>query len=130
MNIITRVIYFFRRKRFVTLDGRDNSIVLSQSLRNHMQDFRYGEENTAFVFKVSGKNLYAFQLNPEGERYKDQQINHILLNVKKKIIGFESLQPTVNRILYDYGLPCDKKILLSINIIHKNGETYYVMMKR
>ncbi len=117
--------YFNSMKYYVVADPNDNSMTLSKSLFKDMQQ-RAKENETAkvFVFRLQGIGSFAFAVNPQVEQ--ETQLCDIQYNGKYKCIGFESLCPSVARILYDYHLPYDKPIKLSVSIhTLETGLTYY-----
>lgn len=113
--------WYRHRALYVIADPRDNSVTLSRLLFEHMGVMEK-EEAKVFVFKLcnavvdnSKKNgaIYAFALNPPcGEQ--PTQLCDIQYNSKHRTIGFETLCPSVNRIFYDYDLPCDAPVKLSV----------------
>lgn len=105
-----------QRTMYIIADPADNSITLSRRLFNHMNVMKL-DVAKVMVFKLAdmGANpCYAFCLNPPID--EPTQLADIQYNSKHKTIGFESLVPTVNRIFYDYGLPCDRKVKLSVSV--------------
>lgn len=111
---------------YVIADCHDNSITLSKALFKYMNVYKQ-DEAKVYVTKV--EDYYAFVINPPIEQ--PTQLADIQYNAKYKTIGFESLCPTVNRIVYDYGLPANTRIKLSIKILHtkENNITYYLICK-
>lgn len=114
---------------YVIADPADNSVTLSKRLFEHIR--KNAKEDTApcvFVFKLQGTHSYAFTLNPALE--KPTQLCDIQYNGKYRCIGFETLCPSVGRIFYDYGLPSNKRIKLSVSI-HKTQDDviYYQLCK-
>ncbi len=117
-----------RYKRFsVLLDGRDNSITFSHSLYKEIEKrhIRKGETHT-IVFNLPKANNYAFAIDPLELKGVNTQMSEIQYNPLYKSVGFESLCPTVNKILFDYGLPYDKPVKLKV-FSHTllNGMVYY-----
>lgn len=109
---------------FVYLDPADNSVTLSKALVKHVKDNAADDKDTSvFVFRIKGTNLYGFTLQ-HGIKQPTQLCN-IQYNDKYKCIGFESLNPSVGRILYDYGFKHDCKHRLSVSIQNTNGITFY-----
>lgn len=112
--------WYRHRSLFVILDPSDNSVTLSKGLFDYM-DVMSLDVAKVFVFhlcntateepKQSGA-IYAFMLNPKLEQ--ETQLADIQYNSKHRTIGFECLCPTVNRILYDYGLSANAKVKLSV----------------
>ncbi len=114
--------WYRHRSLYVIADPADNSITLSRALFEHM-DVMNQEQAKVFMFRLSGasrhcRKVYAFTLNPDIEQ--PTCLADIQYNSKHRSIGFESLCPTVNRIFYDYGLPYDKPVKLSV----ETGLTY------
>lgn len=108
---------------YIIADPTDNSITLSKMLFRHMRVMQQSEAKV-FVFSVSEDNgamSYAFALNPPG--LTDTQLADIQFNSRHRSIGFESLCPTVNRIFFDYGLPADSKVKLSVEPQTVSGPT-------
>lgn len=104
--------WYRHRSLYVIADPADNSITLSRALFEHM-DVMNKEQAKVFVFTVSNGSptdkSYAFTLNPIIKQ--PTQLCDIQYNSKHRSIGFETLCPTVNRILYDYALPtCKTKL--------------------
>lgn len=109
--------WYRHRSLYVIADPADNSVTLSRALFEHM-DVMNQEQAKVFMFSVgdgsAGTGIYAFTLNPDIEQ--PTCLADIQYNSKHHSIGFESLCPTVNRIFYDYGLPYDKPVKLSVEM--------------
>lgn len=119
-NMFTKVMGWYRRRRFwVIADPTDNSITFSKALFKHM-DVMEMDVAMVYVFRVGTK--YAFVINPEFDH--PTQLADIQYNDKYKTVGFECLVPTVNRIFYDYGLPHDKRVKLTV-AVRKTGKLVY-----
>jgi hypothetical protein len=107
--------WYRHRSLYVIADPADNSVTLSRALFEHM-DVMNQEQAKVFMFSVgdgsAGTGIYAFTLNPDIEQ--PTCLADIQYNSKHRSIGFESLVPTVNRIFYDYGLPYDRPVKLSV----------------
>lgn len=99
------------RKTYVIIDGADNSVTLSEKLYKRIEKV-CTDEAKVFVFRLSHEPVYAFCVNPILEQ--PTQLADIQYNSKYRCIGFESLNPTVNRILYDYSLPAGSRVKLSV----------------
>ena len=112
-----------RRTFYVVCDPADNSITLSKALFRHMNVMKL-DKTQVFVFSVySGGAHYGFTVNPGFDQ--ETQLADIQYNDKYRCVGFESLNPTVNRIFYDYGLPHESKVKLSVEV-HRSGDvTWY-----
>lgn len=111
---------------YVIVDGADNSVTLSKRLAKKMKVMQLAEVKV-FVFYIPDMHSYGFMLNPHFE--SETQLSELQYNDKYRSIGFETLCPTVNRILYDYGLP-QVKCKLSVKK-HRtaDGKEYYQMCK-
>lgn len=127
--MITRIIKWWKsRKYYVIADHADNSITLSKALFDHMKNnAENGEAARVFVFKITKTGLYGFMMRPDIDQ--PTQMCDIQYNEKYQCIGFETLCPSVGRILYDYGLPEASRIKLSVSIKKTNGNIYYQMEK-
>lgn len=97
---------------WVTLDPADSSCTLSRGLFRHMR--RRYDEPSVFVFRVPERGTYGFSLDHGITR--PTQLCRIQCNDRERCIGFETLNPTANRILYDYGLPSDRPVRLSVSV--------------
>lgn len=122
--------HFRHHTLYVIADPADNSITLSRRLFRHMDVMKL-DVAKVYVFKLSQTGdkgiTYAFALNPPVGQ--STQMSDIQYNAKHRTIGFESLCPTVNRIFYDYGLPSDAKIKLSVEPRSVNNITYYEILR-
>ena len=131
--------WYRHRSLYVIADPADNSITLSRALFDHM-DVMNLDVAKVFVFhlcnactenaKWSGA-IYAFAINPPIEQ--PTQLADIQYNAKHHTIGFESLNPSVNRIFYDYGIPADRPFKLSVQHATVNAASaahlnYYIIM--
>ena len=120
------------QKLYVIADATDNSITLSKWLFR-MMDVYSQNEAKVFVFTLSaspfGPRHYAFALNPKLDQ--ETQLCDIQYNQKHHCIGFETLNPTVNRIFYDYGLQADTRCKLSVDMLQTAAGdiTYYELLR-
>lgn len=108
---------------YVIADPADNSVTLSKALFQHIKNnAQEGVEARVFVFKVAQN--YGFMTNPGIEQ--PTQMCDIQYNDKYQCIGFETLCPSVGQILYDYGLPADGRVKLSVSVCRTpQGKLYY-----
>lgn len=116
---------------YVILDPKDNSVTLSKALFKHMKKNAKGEGANVFVFKIKHNDNYAFMVNPNLEQ--PTQLCEIQYNDKYKCIGFETLCPSVGKILYDYGMPDSQILKMSVSVQLTNGEEpaiYYQIDKQ
>lgn len=124
-DMMTRIKDWLRRRSFyVIADPNDNSITFSKALFRHL-DVMGMDVAKVYVFRIGCK--YAFTLNPEIDQ--PTQLADIQYNDKHKTIGFECLVPTVNRIFYDYALPHDKRVKLTVQVRSVKGITCYVLCR-
>lgn len=124
------------RKFYVIADATDNSITLSKWLFR-MMDVYNQDEAKVFMFCINTQNAagmiarkdYAFTLNPKLDQ--ETQLCDIQYNQKHRCIGFETLNPTVNRIFYDYGLQACVRCKLSVDMLQtgQNNITYYKLLR-
>ncbi len=99
---------------YVIADPNDNSITLSKALFTHIKDnAKEGDAARVFVFRIIKNQLYGFMTNPSVEQ--PTQMCDIQYNGKYHCIGFETLCPSVGKILYDYGLPATQRAKLSVS---------------
>ena len=129
MKLLKRIYNWFRsRHMYVIADASDNSITLSRSLFRHMGGLDL-DQAKVFVFKISSHDkqpVYAFTINPSFEQ--ETQLADIQYNSKYKTIGFETLNPTVNRIFYDYGLEPLIKVKLTVKPRKAGDYDYYEIL--
>lgn len=112
-------------------DPSDNSVTLSKHLFNHMKKDaeRCGADGSpsVFVFRIPHNNAFGFMLNPDIS--EPTQLCQIQYNGKYRCIGFETLCPSVGRILYEYGLPAFRQVKLSVEVRETpQGKTYYQLI--
>lgn len=110
------------RRMYVIVDGADNSVTLSKRLVKDMGVMEMTTQPKVMVFKVFGG--YGFMVDPDVEQ--ETQLNNIQYNEKHRTIGFETLCPTVNRILYDYHLP-QGRYKLGIKKRRTKGKVFYTI---
>lgn len=130
VTIFNKIQNWYRSLRlFVILDHADNSVTLSKHLFNHIRNNSgVAEKATVFVFRISDTGLFGFMLNPDID--KPTQLCDIQYNGKYKCIGFETLNPSVGRILYDYGLSAQHCYKLSVSSVKTtNGKLFYQIDK-
>lgn len=108
---------------YVIADPADNSVTLSRHLFAHMRKGARGN-TSVFVFRIPHYNTYGFML--DHGITEPTQLCQIQYNGKYRCIGFETLCPSVGRILFEYGLPALRPVKLSVSI-HRTpqGKTYY-----
>lgn len=113
------------RNYYVIADGNDNSITLSKRLFLHIKGkAKKGDATQVFVFRIAGQDSFGFTVNPNIGQ--PTQLCDIQYNDKYKCIGFETLCPSVGRILYEYGLSDNCRVKLSVSIQKTpQGKTYY-----
>lgn len=126
-RFLDSIIYRFARRYYVLADPRDNSITLSRPLWNHIR--HSDKAPKVFVFFIPSLQRYAFTIDPKLNQ--ETQLADIQYNSRFRSIGFESLCPSVGRILYDYQLPHDTPVRLSVAIqTHSHSiDTIYVINK-
>jgi hypothetical protein len=97
---------------YVILDGRDNSVTLNSALIRRIRRDQGGELQGATIFSyiMPGQwDSYCFSVNaPVSQQVGG--ISRLQMNTKYRTIGFESLCPTVQRIIYDYRLGCGVQV--------------------
>lgn len=121
--MFTQLKNWFRRRTFFAIcDPADNSVTLSKALFKHM-DVMDCDATKVYVFFVPELDCYGFIVNPQFDQ--ETQLADIQYNDKYKSIGFECLVPTVNRIFYDYDLPHDKRVKLSVEVCRAGDVQYY-----
>jgi hypothetical protein len=121
-----------RRSFFVICDPGDNSVTFSKALFEYLKVMD-GDTAKVYVFSLAtgaapfrDKGEYGFILNPDFDQ--ETQIADIQYNTQHKTIGFECLVPTVNRIFYDYGLPVDACVKLSVEPALNVKDNYYIIL--
>lgn len=113
LNIFSRL---RRRRLYVVLDPADSSVTLSRGLFSHIRKAHGDDSGPApkvFVFYVPALNLYAFSVGASMDG--PAQLADIQYNSKYRTVGFETLNPTVARIFYDYRIrphnrPCRLRV--------------------
>lgn len=118
-------------KYYVVLDGRANSVTISKALYDHMM--RYDRSNTEiFVFQSIDTQLYGFAMREDFEALRNANTVFCQLqyNEEHRKIGFRSDHPSVTYICYQYNIPTDKMVRLSV-LPRKTaqGETFYEIQR-
>ena len=129
-KILKKIINWLRKRHmYVIADATDNSITFSRALFQHMGGLSL-EKAKVFAFYVpadeSHQGHYGFILNPEFDQ--ETQLADIQYNSKHRTIGFEMLNPTVNRMFYDYGLQPLAKVKLSVKPHPLGNNCYYAIL--
>lgn len=108
------------------MDPKDNSVTFSKRLCKHIGIESLKDKAEVFVFREPMSGRYGFQINAKDLPDYAAQAD-IQYNTKYRCVGFESLVPTVNRILFDYHLPhnCKAKLKVFIKVIA--GQNFYLM---
>lgn len=126
--MLNRLITWWRNRRdFVIMDARDNSVTFSHRLFRHIRRV-HGESDIqpkVFVFFTPATKCYGFAVNVPFDR--PVQLADIQYNSKHRCIGFESLSPTVAKMLYDYGVarfmkPCKLTVTTQVT---PQGRVYF-----
>ena len=103
--MLKRLLTWWRQRHyFVLMDPRDNSVTYSRRLFAHIKKL-YGQSDgqpKVFVFFVPDTKYYGFAVNVPLDQ--PTQVADIQYNSKHRCIGFETLNPTVARIFYDYNI--------------------------
>lgn len=124
--IFQKIIAWWRSLRYyVIADPADNSVTLSKALFRHMKNnVPKACAARVFVFAIPANNAFGFMVNPEMKQ--PTQLCDIQYNDKYRCVGFETLCPSVGRILYDYGMNGTLPVKLSVTLCRtSHGETYY-----
>lgn len=111
---------------YIIADPADNSVTLSRRLFRHIRTTAAGgDAPRVFVFRIPGNDSFGFMLDPQCID-RPTQLCDIQYNHRHRCIGFETLCPSVGRILYDYGLPAHRKVRLSVSVRRTpQGKVYY-----
>jgi hypothetical protein len=91
---------------YVIVDGSDNSVTFSPQLIRLIRRDNYGELDgaTAFSFIEHGRrDVYSFAINAPVTA-QCAGVSAVQYNRRHRCVGFASLCPSVNRVLYDYNL--------------------------
>ena len=112
----------------VLLDGSDNSVSMSKGLIKAVGIFDRDVEG-ALIVKTNSSGRYAIVFKQNGDE-RIPMANAIQYNSKYKSIGFESLTPTVNRILNDYNLPLMSKQTLWVKKKTTNIDYWLICRKK
>ena len=112
------------------LDPADSSVTLSDAVLRHMRSqAEEGEQAVVFMVRTSDTDEYAFVANPDLGG-KPAQLCELQYNSLYQCSGFETLAPTVGRILYDYNLPNRaRKFRLVPKFVKSLGKYVYVFKK-
>lgn len=114
---------------YVIADPADNSVTLSKALFRHIKSNANDEDKACvFMFSIKNTNNYGFMTNPGIEQ--PTQMCDIQYNDKYRCIGFETLCPSVGKILYTYGLDATRRVKLSVSVqCTWQGRFYYQLEK-
>lgn len=129
--MIRKLVDWWRyRRHFVIMDAADSSVTFSRDLFRYIRR-KYASDTSpkVFVLFIPASGMYGFVINPDIDR--PTQLANIQHNAKYRCIGFESLNPTVARIMYDYGLgdishPCSLSVSRHVDA---SGKEYFQIEK-
>lgn len=127
--MIKKIINWFklRRQYYVIADASDNSMTVNQALYKAM-DVENADDIRIFVFRVD--DGFGFAINWEETKSSDVQYSTLQFNDKYKSIGFETLNPTVNKMFYDFGLTGTMcKCKLTVTKEKVKGRKYFKIHK-
>lgn len=125
MVIRTLIKWWQSLRYYVIVDPADNSVTLSKHLFRNIKDNAGKQAATSvFVFSIPEHGTYGFMLDHGIEQ--PTYLCDIQYNEKYKCIGFETLCPSVGTILYNYGLPAENRVKLSVSVKRNvSGKIYY-----
>ena len=112
----------------VLIDGSDNSVSMSKGLIKAAGIFDKDIDG-ALIVRLVSTGEYAIVFKQNGDE-RIPMANAIQYNSKYKSIGFESLTPTVNRILNDYNLPLMSKQTLWVKRKTTNINYWLICRKK
>ena len=117
-----------RKNLRATIDPTDNSVTLNKELYD-LLSASGGVEGDIFAFRLADSGEYGFMVNaPTGD--VETQKSRLQYNGKYETVGFESLNPSVVRICYEYGLDVEKPHDVEVEVRRlKGGKEYYVMTR-
>lgn len=127
--MIQKLINWFKLRRhfYIIADASDNSMTINQELYNAM-NVENAEDIRIFVFRV--EDSFGFIINSEETKNDNVHYSTLQYNSKHKSIGFETLNPTVNRMFYDFKLPGTiTKCKLSVTKEKVKERTYFKIHK-
>lgn len=130
LRLLTRLRSLICNKRgCYAILGTDNSVTLAPGLLSMMRSVCPGEIDGGikfFVFRV-GKN-FGFKINGVQCHFKDKetQLGSLQYNSKYKCLGFETLNPTVNRMFYEWGINGDEA-MVKVTLEKDKLSTYFLM---
>ena len=119
------------RGLYVDLDPADTSITLSKKLFQKMgvMEQKKAKVMVFIVAQACEQPIYGFEMNPPLPDDSEAPIADIQLNTKHNCVGFETLVPTVAKILYDYMLP-NQPVRLQVRPIQMHERTIWMMMPK
>lgn len=116
-------------RMYVILDINDSSISFSKKLHKDIEESflnNEGAKGKVFAFYEPTSRRYGFTIDAEG--MDNTQLADIQYNLKHVCVGFESLNPTVARILYAYRIN-EEKVKLNVTKRIAGNISYYRIEK-
>lgn len=108
-----------------TIDPTDNSVTICEALYDDMTDHDRKVDEKIFVFYIPLTREYAFMVGAKFDQ--ETQLTELQYNPKTRTVGFETLNPTVVRICYDYGLELEKPTTVGVEKRRTGDMEYYVL---
>lgn len=128
-KIIDYILNFKNRDLYVDLDPDDSSITLSKKLFQKMgvMEQKKAKVMVFIIAQACKQPIYAFELNPPLPKDSETPVAEVQFNTRHHCVGFETLVPTVAKILYDYMLP-NHPVRLMVRPRQIDGRTIWLMM--
>lgn len=130
-KIIDYILNLKNRGLYVDLDPNDTSITLSKKLFQKMGVMEQKEAKVMvfIIAQACEQPIYGFELNPPLPNDSEAPVAEVQFNTKHHCVGFETLVPTVAKILYDYMLP-NQPVRLQVRPIQMHERTIWLMMPK
>lgn len=119
--------------KFVVLDGHDNSVTVSRALLSSFTDAQR-KDGRVFVFRCighDGRATYGFTFLSDAPEVEQAKGHFCPLSISPKYntVGFTSEMPSVNQILYDFGINYDAVCKIGVLRETAGGIPYYELQR-
>lgn len=117
----------FGMRLYVVLNAADDSVTFSPALLRKIRRHTKGDLRV-LTLAVKDTSDYCFFVAPKMEELKEEvQLPLIQYDIRTKEYGYHCFSPTVNKMLYGWGLEPDSKVKCRVSRKRLRGQWCYII---